>query len=219
MAEKGMDARSLPGEPQMGVVYDSTVAYAALAKNTTNFQQVDPAGAAVANGEGRIPTYSAATANFAANAAAQDILAIFGSATKTVRLKRIALSGRASAAGQLDVTLVKRSSAASSSTSAALTAVPHDSVIDAAATAQIVTYSSSGTTGAIQAIGMMRAQQANVSQAGSGGAAIPVEWHFGDVNDQSAVLRSTSEFFALSLPGSTAPAGIVLNLFAEWSEE
>lgn len=218
MAEQGMDARSLPGEPQMGTVYDSSVAYTGLSKNTAQMQKVDPAGAAVSNSEGRIPTYSAGSATFSPSVTAGDIMAIFGSATKTVRVKRVALSGRASAASQLDVALIKRTTAFSSSTSAALNSVQHDTTINSTASAQIVTYSSSGSTAGFGGI-TLRTQQANVSAAGSGGAAVPVEWHFGDVNDQALVLRSTSEALALNLVGSTAPSGIVLNVWAEWTEE
>jgi hypothetical protein len=217
MADQGSSLSAMPGDPQMGKVYDNTVAYSALAKNTAQFQQTDPAGAAIANGEGRIPTYSAATAAYSTPSPIGDLLAIFGSSTKTVRVKRIGVSGRSTSAGQLDVQVIKRTTAWSGSTSAALTAAPHDSTIDPAATAQIVTYSSSGSTSGFGGV-TVRAQQANTSAAGSGGAAVPVEWHFGDVNDQSFVLRSTSEAYCINC-GSTAPGGTVLNMFVEWSEE
>ncbi|MGP0093066.1 MAG: hypothetical protein ACLPKB_24455 [Xanthobacteraceae bacterium] len=216
MADQGEDARNLAGDPQMGEVYDSTVAYPALPKNTTQLQKVDPTGAAISNGEGRIPTYSAATVAYAPYASATDIFSISGSASKVVRLKRIAVSGRSTAASNIDVALVKRTTADSGGSPTALTAVLHDTTVNPAASAVISTYAAAPTTtGGVT----LRAQQSNLSAAGSGGAATPVEWHFGDVNDQAVVLRGTAEQIAVNLGGGSVPAGATLNLFVEWSEE
>ena len=55
--------------------------------------------------------------------------------------------------------------------------------------------------------------------AGSGGAAVPVEFDFGTVNDKAVVLNSASECLYLNLNGAAMPAGTVLNVFVEWSEE
>jgi len=217
MADQGMDARGLAGDPQMGDVYDSTVAYTALPKNTTQFQKVDPAGAGIANGEGRIPTYSAASITYTPFAPSTDIAVITGSATKLVRIKRVGVSGRATAANQLDVGLYKRTTVDASGSPTALTAQMHDTTANPAATAVVQTFGAAPTitgTGSV----LFRCQQSNVSQSGAGGAATPIEWHFGDVNDQSMVLHGTGEQICINL-ASASMAGLVLNLFLEWSEE
>jgi hypothetical protein len=214
--DQGTDLTPMPGDPQMGKVYDSTVAYAALTKKTAQFQQMDPAGAALSNAEGRIPTFSAGTVAYSVySTTPTDVLTISGSATKVIRVKRVGVSGRATGAGQLDVSLVKHTVANTGGGPVALTAVPHDTTVNPVATAVVNTYASApsitgGTT--------FRAQQSNVSAAGSGGAATPVEWHFGDVNDQAVVLRGVAEQIAINLNG-VAPAGSVLNIFLEWTEE
>jgi hypothetical protein len=126
------------------------------------------------------------------------------------------VSGRATAANQLDVQLVKRSSADSGGTPTALTAVSHDSN-DGAATAAVSSFAAAPTAGTL--LGAVRAQQINLSAAGSGGAAVPVEFDFGTVNDKAIVLNSASEALYLNLNGAALPAGTVLNVFVEWSEE
>ena len=210
------------GEPQMGQVYSGS--YPAFAANSLQVVSLDKTGAQMSNGEGRKPTYSAATAAFVPNVGAggtTDVAGIVGSASKQVRVLRFAVSGRAGAANQIDVALVKRSSAdtAGSATAATLTAVAHDSN-DAAATAAVTTYTGNNVNPNLgTSVGVVRAQQSNVSAAGSGGAATPVEFDFGTVNDKSIVLNSTSEGLYLNFAGAVLPAGLVLNIFVEWSEE
>jgi len=176
---------------------------------------LDTTGAQKSSNEGMKATYSAATAAYAPYANAADIVNISGSASKKVRVLRIAVSGRASAANQLDVTVTKRASANSGGSPTALIAVPHDSG-DGAATAAVVAYSAAPTPGT--PIGMIRAVQSNVSAAGSGGAATPVEFDFGWCNDKTLVLNGAAENLSVGLNG-TVPAGTVLNVFIEWTEE
>ena len=210
------------GEPQMGQVYSGS--YPAFAANSLQVVSLDKTGAQMSNGEGRKPTYSAATAAFAPNVGAggtTDVAGIVGSASKQVRVLRVAVSGRATAANQLDVQLVKRSSAdtAGSSTAATLTAVPPDST-DSPATAAVTTYTGTNVNPNLgTSVGVVRAQQSNVSAAGSGGAATPVEFDFGTVNDKAIVLNAASEGLYLNFGGAVLPAGLVLNIFVEWSEE
>jgi hypothetical protein len=203
------------GEPQMGQVYDPTATPAFPAKSM-QVVALDPTGAQMSNGEGRKATYSAATIAYAPYATPQDVVGILGSASKRVRVLRFAVSGRATAANQLDVQLLKRSTADTSGTPTALTAVPHDSN-DVAATATVNTYAAVPTAGT--PLGAIRAQQINLSAAGSGGAAVPVEFDFGTVNDKAIVLNSAAEGLYLNLNGAAMPAGTVLNVFVEWSEE
>jgi hypothetical protein len=198
----------------MGQVYSGS--YPAYPANSLQVVSLDKTGAQMSNGEGRKPTYSAALIAYSPYATPQDIVGIVGSASKQVRVLRFAVSGRASAANQLDVQLLKRSSADSGGTPSALTAVPHDSS-DAAASAVATSYGSAPTAGTL--VGAVRAQQINLSAAGSGGAAVPVEFDFGTVNDKSIVLNAASEGLYLNLNGAAMPAGTVLNVFVEWSEE
>jgi hypothetical protein len=117
--------------------------------------------------------------------------------------------------------LIKRSTAdtAGSSTAVNLTAVPHDS-LDPAAGAVVTTYTGANVNPNLgTAVGAIRSQQSNVSAAGSGGAATPVEWDFGNVAEKPVYLRSASEGLYLNFNGATLPAGTVLNIFISWTEE
>jgi hypothetical protein len=214
MAEQGLDARALAGDPQMGVVYDNTVAYTALTKNTTQFQRVDPAGAAMANGEGRIPTYSACTATFTASTAG-DIAAIIGSATKLIRVKRVAVSGRNTAGQSIDCSLIKRSTLDTGGTAAGLTAVSHDS-LDLAATATATSWTTVPTTPGTS-VGLVRAQQMTLSGS-TVLTPVAIEWDFSTANDKAMVLRNANEGLYLNLPAAPASSA-TLNIFLEWSEE
>jgi len=203
------------GEPYMGQVYDPA-ATPAFAAKSMQVVALDPTGAQMSNGEGRKATYSAATVAYTPYATPQDIVGLTGSASKRVRVLRFAVSGRAASANQLDVQLVKRATADSGGSPAALTAVSHDSN-DGAASALCNSYAAAPSAGTL--VGPIRAQQINLSAAGSGGAAVPVEFDFGTVNDKAIVLNSAAEGLYLNLNGATMPAGTVLNVFVEWSEE
>jgi hypothetical protein len=202
------------GEPQMGQVASGS--YPAFAANSLQVVSLDKTGAQMSNGEGRKPTYSAALIAYAPYASPQDIVGLVGSASKQVRVLRFAVSGRATAANQLDVQLLKRAAADTGGTPTALAAVPHDSS-DAAATAAATAYGSAPAAGTL--VGAIRAQQINLSAAGAGGAAVPAAFNFGTANGKSIVLNSAAEGLYLNLNGATMPGGTVLNVFVEWSEE
>jgi len=214
MSEPGSPAANCAGFAAMGQIQgDSNPSFAV---GTLQVATLDKTGATKSNNEGMKATYSAATAAYAPYAGAADILNIAGSATRTVRVTRIAVSGRATAANQLDVAVVKRASANSGGSPTALAAVSHDS-LDGAATAVVNAYGAAPTPGTL--VGTIRAVQSNVSAAGSGGAATPIEWDFGWVNDKTVILRGTAESISINLGGGAVPAGTVLNLFVEWTEE
>jgi hypothetical protein len=68
-------------------------------------------------------------------------------------------------------------------------------------------------------VGAIRAQQSNVSAAGSGGAATPVEFDFGNLADKPVYLRSANEGLYLNFNGAVLPAGTVHNIFISRTEE
>ncbi len=98
-----------------------------------------------------------------------------------------------------------------------LTAVPHDSLDPADWRRGDHLHRSNVNPNLGTAVGSIRSQQSNVSAAGSGGAATPVEWDF--VAEKPVYLRSASEGLYLNFNGATLPAGTVLNIFISWTEE
>lgn len=159
-------------------------------------------------------TYSASVTGLAPAVAATDIFLINGSATKTVRITRIQISGIATAAGAYAVQLIKRSAANSGGTSTAPTVVPHDST-DAAATAVVLAYTANPTPGT--AVGTMQVKTITVSTAAGAIPIVPTEMNFEMRDEQPIVLRGTAQGLAINLNGVTMTGG-VLSIDITWTE-
>src|SRR5271170_4402762 len=106
-------------------------------------------------------TYSASVT--ALVGVAGDIATIFGSATRTVRVTRVEFSGVATAAANMDVTLVVRSAVDTAGTPGAMTAVPHDFNSPAATATGLNSYTAAPAPGA--AVGTIRSAKANIGVA------------------------------------------------------
>lgn len=196
-----------------GAVYNSTAP--AVTNGQQVADQVDTTGSRQVNTEGRKATYSASGTIVPASAAT-DVATITGSASKTIRVTRIQLSGQATAATPVIFSLIKRSAANSGGTSAALTAIPLDSG-NAAASATLLNYSVNPTPGA--AVGTIRYQQmVLVPSTTPATPNVPITWDFTTRNGQGVVLRGTSQVLAVNYGGATV-SGNVLAFDIEWTEE
>lgn len=167
--------------------------------------------------DGYKATYSATSAiAFASATSATDIFTITGSATKTIRIIRIAFSAQETTAGVVNVLLIKRSAANTGGTSASAIAVPHDST-NSAATATVLNYtanpSSLGTS-----VGTVRAARVFIPTTGTDTADFSNEWDFGMGPEQAIVLRGISQVLALNL-NSTTVIGGTWTCYIEWTEE
>lgn len=146
--------------------------------------------------------------SFAPVAAPTDIIQIQGSATKTIRIKRIRLGGVATAAGNMPAQLIRRS-AADSGGGTVLTAITAGKLdtTDAAATAVISTIGTAnpGALGAAVG-GVLRTGRVQMTAVGTGLAANELVWEFGK-NSKAAVLRGVADFLCINLNGAAIPAG------------
>lgn len=173
------------------------------------------------NTEGKKPTYSASTFGAAPPATPTDFFSILGSATKTIRILRLYIVGRATAASWYRVALRKYSTVYSGGTSAAVTKVSHDSA-DAAATATILTWSVLPTVGTL--VGAVHDEMVPLNAAALtatqpfSGPPGPL-WDFTTRNGRGIVLRGVGEYIALNGAGVALPAGTVFDIKAEISEE
>lgn len=159
-------------------------------------------------------TYSAAATNFAPPATPTDIFTITGSASKTVRVTKIFVTGTQTTAAVRDVLLIKRSSANTGGTSAAATAVPHDSA-NAAATATVLSYTINPTALGT-AVGTIFSKKVFIP--GTGVVQGELILDFGTTNDQAIVLRGTAQVLAVNL-NSVTSTGNAVNITIEWTEE
>lgn len=159
-------------------------------------------------------TYSAASPDYTGYSSPTDFFAIQGSATKVIEIVNVRLSGYATANNNIDIGLIKRSTANTGGTATPLTLVPLDSN-NPAPTATIVTYGSAPTLG--NSVGQLCACQIEVpAKAGVGGYIL--EWQFNRNGGSPVVLHGTNEMLALNAYGVTFPSGTNLNITIQWTE-
>lgn len=163
--------------------------------------------------DGAKPTYSLA-ATVTTAAAATDVVTIVGSATKTIRVILVRVTGIATTAITTPVLLIKRSTANTGGTSTAPTAVSHDSS-NPAATATGLAYTANPTVGAT--VGTLRQDRLTFATTATV-AEGPIEWTLGNKPGQALVLRGTTQVLAVNLNGVTITGGS-LSVDIEWTEE
>jgi len=146
---------------------------------------------------------------------------LIGSATKTVIVKRIRISGIsiATAVNYLGINLLKNSTATTGGTSTTLVNVPLDS-LSAAATAVIKAYTVGGTAGTL--IGHIVSDRVIAPITGTAAAlqfAPDIIFNFADIGGSGGiVLRSAAEEIALQYPVAAATVP-TLSIDVEWTEE
>jgi hypothetical protein len=173
--------------------------------------------------EGKRATYRAAVANGTLIAAPTEMFVIQGSASKKVAITRIAVTGGATAAGSMQLTLTRRSDAGTlgSATLSALTKVKLDTTdASAGATVSQVATANYGTPGtAVGYLGARRLNLTAIGSAGTSGECKPEVWEFGHVRgSKPIVLVDNTEWVTVDGEGSTLPSGAVIDAEFEWVE-
>lgn len=160
-------------------------------------------------------SYSAAFNGAVTAAAATDVFTITGSVTKTIRVTRVEVSATQTTAAYQTILLVRRSTANTVGTSAAVTATTSDSN-NPAATATLLSYTANPTTGTL--VGNIRAAKQFVPAALTVAGNPILAWDFGNRPAQAEVLRGTSQVIAINLNGAGV-TGNSFNISVEWTEE
>jgi hypothetical protein len=166
-------------------------------------------GAPVSLLDGDRPTFSAGVV--AAAGVVGDTLVLTGSASRTIRVTRIAITGNATVAADLDITLVKRSAIDTGGTSSAVTIAAHDSSDTATATLALYTVAPTAGTSA----GIIRAAKVFASTPAT--APVIQQWTFGDGPKRALVLRGITQQLAIAF--SAVLTGGSFNIDIEWTEE
>jgi hypothetical protein len=165
-------------------------------------------------------TYRYCLLGFAMVAAPTDAFVIQGSATKTGRIKRIKLSGVATAQGNMPGQLVRRSTAGTLG-SAVLTPIvagKHD-FIDANPTLTVssvgtANYTTLGASAGVEAIGRL-----GMPAVGTGATGQDLIWDFSTRQDKALILRGITDFLCINFNGAAIPAGGVVDLEIEIEED
>lgn len=159
-------------------------------------------------------SYAAAAAAFVSAGSATDIYNVQGSASKTIKISKIKVSGTTTSGSaiKLTVSLIKRSSANTGGTSVVGTPVPYDSS-NAVATA-VVRHYTANPSAVGTPVGLIRAETLAITRSGLAGGVL--EWNFTD-GGQPVILRSASEFLSINFNG-TSITGSVISISVEWTE-
>jgi len=168
--------------------------------------------------DGGKPTYIAAVTGLAVVASATDFFVLTGSASKTIRILRVGVSGVATTILNTTVRALIRTTADSGGTSSAITPVPYDQN-DPAASATAASYTANpavndGTNRIVASQKMLF----NLAAPTAGSESSRLLLDFGNRPSKAPVLRGTAQQFALNLNGVTVAGGSV-DAFIEFTEE
>ena len=163
--------------------------------------------------EGTAGTFAISAVAVTPAATTTDVVTLYGSATKTVRVKTVTVSGLATTAGSMDVSLIKRTAVNTAGTSTAPTIAKFDST-DATATATAKQYSVNPS--ALGAGVALATKNLNMGVAGAGGTVI---FDFATRNDKALILRGVAQGLAINLNGQAVPTGGTISYAVEWEED
>lgn len=167
------------------------------------------------------PTYSTSVAGVQPAAAATDFCSLTGSATRTIKVRRVILAGTSTAVQSDPVSILFRTTVTASGTTTALTENVYDTV-----------NSLSGGANSATATGLVYTANGTISGTGNVLVDVPVtfplttsvlqqpllNWQFGALGSP-VVLRGTSQQIVVSLNGAFTDVGARLGCTFEWTEE
>lgn len=161
-----------------------------------------------------IPTYEAAN-NVTLAANSTDVVIIQGSATKTIKIRKIRIGGTNTGNTNAAFTIIKRSTAASGGTSTVVTNVPYDSTF-AAGTATVRAYTANPTVGTI--VGNVRNRLVFLPTLASSNVSNNQTMEFGEDFVTPIVLRGTAESACVNFGGTAITGTTVIYFCIEWTE-
>jgi len=167
-------------------------------------------------------TYSANVTGLVAAASATDIFVITGSASRTVRIKKIRITGTRTTATFTSILLIRRNADNTGGTSTVRSNLPHDTN-NPASTAIVRAYTANPTTlGATTGTGILKSSHLPMPVAAPGNAQSTINetlnWEFVSGEAQPIVLRGVAQILSINLNATTV-AGSSFNISIEWTEE
>lgn len=171
--------------------------------------------------DGQLATYRAGKITATPVATPTAWLRIKGSGTKTVRIRKIAVSGIATAAGNMEIVVDKNSTTGTDNGSTVWTAqtyAPLDSG-NAAATAVVEVLTGANQDALGTSVGKLAAGRVCLTADGSGVYVAPFELNFGTGGQQAIVLRGATQNVTVGFNGDAVPSGGKLDFFVEFTEE
>lgn len=169
------------------------------------------------------PTYVATSIGLVPGAAPTDIACLTGSATKTVRVKEVRVSGTAGTAINIIAVLRKNVSADTAGTPATSTALPVPYALDTtfpAVSATAIAYTANPTVNDA-APGLISAQTVflPVTSTATAGTPAVFYWDAGGPATSSPTLRGIAQQVCVNLNGVTAPSSGLMTVSFMWTEQ
>lgn len=170
-------------------------------------------------------TYSSVALALPPAASATDIACIAGSATKTIRVTRLTITGTAGTLVTAPFTLVRRASVNTGGTAGTTTAnwanniAKHDTT-SANASATLISYAANPTINDTSP-DYIRSAHLTIPVTSAGTVTNPIDWAFGDNGigqNNQLVLRGAAQQLCVNLNAVSVASGL-LHLSIEWTEE
>lgn len=174
-------------------------------------------GSIVVN-NGTKATYTYAISATAPYATPTDWIVIRGSASKTIKIVKIEISGAATAATEVIFTIKKHTIANTSGTSTTPTPTQHDSN-DAAASATVLLYSVAPTIDASATIWKNVRMTLAVAPAATTVAPDRFLYDYAAQIHEPMTLRGVAQELAINFAGAAVPSGGVYDVAIGWTEE
>lgn len=222
MANSVLAVTDADGRPIIGQGFDpvthqfaAQLAGPALTDATTGIVYQSFAEAPI---DGFKASYSVCKQGLVVAASATDIFTLTGSATRTVRITHVEVSGIATTILDTSVQVFVRTTADSGGTSTSITPIPHDQN-NAAATATAAAYTANPTINDGTAR-LIRVEKVlfNLSAPSAGSESGRLMLDFGTRPSQAIVLRGVAQQLAINLNGVTV-AGPSVDISIEFTED
>ena len=177
--------------------------------------QADNKGRLIISPDAGKATYSASFTGAVTATTATDVFTIFGSASKKITITKIGFSATQTTAAMETFLMNKKTAVNAGGTSAAVTAMAHDST-SAAATATVLSYTANPTT--LGGSTTVRSMKKYIVTTTTALGDLIFEYKFNENGDKGIILNSATEGFALNLNSQTM-AGNAFSIYVEWVEE
>lgn len=203
----------------LGLLLGLTASAAAQCIGVGNINNVPQPGLNCAT-EPVVSSYVAMGYGIAPAASATDVACITGSATKTIRVQRVRVSGTAGTLVTLPVLLTKHSVANTGGTAASTTALPTPSSLDStnsAATATTTAYVANPTINASATQVDAIVTSFNTTSALVNGTSAEFDYS-GQRYAQAPVLRGVAQQLCVNLGGISVSSGLLAIAFY-WTEQ
>jgi hypothetical protein len=226
-ATNGLLPRDIAGFPSEGVYVPNVGTVAAqggsVVSDSTN-QPYAPTVVSLASSQalslnsGLKPTYTYAISATAPYATPTDWIVIRGSATKTIKIVRVEISGAATAATEVLFAIKKHTIANTGGTSTTPTPMSHDSA-DPAPSATVLLYSVAPTIDASATIWKNVRMTLAVAPAATTVAPDRFIYNYSSETYEPLVLRGVAQECAINFGGSAVPSGGAYDVAITFTEE